>query len=235
MRDDDLLNIGAFAVATGLSIPALRHYDEIGLLKPARVDPGTSYRRYGHDQLGQARLICGLRAMDLPIDEVRAVLAGPPDQLRPALDAHRERLAAQVRELSQRVAAADEFIEKGTTMPVVQAVRPVQLRINVRDVRQAAAFYTKAFDVVFDEAISSVQFGTYRTDRFFLLTLEECDKPPAGGGVRFGLLVDDLDTAHLRALDAGAAEIHAPMEFAWKPRSSCVRDSSGNIIDLSQA
>lgn len=235
MNDDDLLNIGAFAVATGLSIPALRHYDEIALLTPARVDPDTGYRRYGHGQLSQARLICGLRGMDLPIEEIRAVLAGPADCLRPALDAHRERLVAQVRELSQRVAAADEFVEKGTAMPLVQAVRPVQIRINVRSVQQAAAFYTAAFDVVFNEAISSLQFGTYRSDRFFLITLEESQGDPQTRGVRFGLLVDDVDTAHLRALSAGAAEVHPPREFSWKPRGSCIRDSSGNTIDLNQA
>jgi DNA-binding transcriptional MerR regulator len=46
VNGDDLLNIGAFALATGLSIPALRRYDEIGLLKPAQVDSDTGYRRY---------------------------------------------------------------------------------------------------------------------------------------------------------------------------------------------
>jgi len=41
MSDDDLLSIGAFAVFTGLSINALRHYDEVGLLRPADVDKAT--------------------------------------------------------------------------------------------------------------------------------------------------------------------------------------------------
>ena len=233
MNGKDLLSIGAFAVSTGLSIAALRHYDEIGLLNPAAVDPDTSYRRYAPDQLDQARLICGLRAVGLPIDEIRAVLGQPPADVRYALDAHRERLVAQVRELSQRVLAVDEFIEKGTPMPALQAIRPVQITIKVRDVREAAAFYTTAFDVVFTEDISSLQFGTYRSDRFFLITLEESarDSP----GAHFGLLVDDVDTAHHRALTAGAAEVHPPADFAWKPHTSSVRDPSGNRIDLSQS
>jgi DNA-binding transcriptional MerR regulator len=236
VKDDHLLNIGAFATATGLSIPALRHYDEIGLLKPAHVDSGSGYRRYAPRQIEQARLICGLRAVDLPIDEIRMVLGRSVNDVRGALDIHRDRLVAQVRELSQRVLAIDEFIEKGTSMPALQVTRPVQIRIKVNDVPSAAAFYTAAFDLVFNEAISSLQFGTYRGDRFFLITLEEHDQqPPITTGARFGLLVDDVDGAHQRALDAGGVQVHPPTDFAWKPRTSCVRDPSGNLIDLSQS
>ncbi len=235
MKDDHLLNIGAFASATGLSIPALRHYDEIGLLKPAHVDAGTGYRRYAPQQIEQARLICGLRAVDLPIDEIRVVLGRPADDVRGALDIHRDRLVAQIRELSQRVLAIDEFIEKGTAMSTLQAIRPVQIRIKVHDVPSAAAFYVTAFDLVFNESISSLQFGTYRSDRFFLITLEEHDQQPPIAATRFGLLVDDVDAAHQRALDAGGAEVHPPTDFAWKPRTSCLRDPDGNLIDLSQS
>jgi DNA-binding transcriptional MerR regulator len=246
VNGEDLLNIGAFAAATGLSVPALRHYDEIDLLRPARVDPASGYRRYHPDQLDDARLICGLRAVGVPLDEVRAVVGRPAGQVRSALGAHRERLVAQVREVSQRIVTIDEFLEKGTPMPELQTVRPVQIRLKVADVRKAAAFWTAAFDVVFNEAISSVQFGTYRTDRFFLITLEERDVTPAerhdvAPGVhdvsaagRIGLLVDDVDAVHQRAIEAGGAEVHPPADFAWKPRTSCVRDPDGNLIDLTQ-
>jgi len=90
--------------------------------------------------------------------------------------------------------------------------------------------------VVFNEDISSLQFGTYRSDRFFLITLEECSEGSSSvGGAHFGLLVDGVDAAHERALTAGAAEVLPPADYAWKPRTSCVRDHSGNCIDLSQA
>ncbi|WP_433789089.1 MerR family transcriptional regulator [Actinoplanes sp. CA-252034] len=234
MNGDDLLNIGAFASATGLTIPALRHYDEIGLIRPARVDPGTGYRRYRRDQIDGARLVCGLRAMGVPVDEVRAVVGRPAEHVRPALDSHRERLVAQLREVSQRIAAVDELIERGTAVPVPQDVRPVQIRVPVADVPKAAAFYTAAFDVVFNESISSLQFGTYRSDRFFLITLDEHGPEAAHGGVRFGLLVADLEAAHHRAVEAGGAVVAPPADYAWKPRTSAVRDPDGNIIDLTQ-
>ena len=35
-----------------------------------------------------------------------------------------------------------------------------------------------------------------------------------------------------RVLAAGATEVHPPQDFAYKPRSSCVRDPDGNVIDL---
>lgn len=114
---DNLVTIGAFAAATGLSVPALRHYDEIGLLTPAQVDPDTGYRRYRHDQIDQALLICGLRGLELPIDEIRGLVGRDTEDVRRALDAHRERLVAQARDLSQRIAAVDEFLDKGTHMP----------------------------------------------------------------------------------------------------------------------
>ncbi|MBB2948927.1 DNA-binding transcriptional MerR regulator [Actinoplanes lutulentus] len=234
MNGDDLINIGAVAAATGLTVPALRYYDEIGLLKPAQVDPGSGYRRYRQDQIADARLVCGLRAVGVPIDDVRALVGRPADQVRTALGAHRERLVAQLREMSQRIVAVDEFIEKGTPMPALRTARPVQIRVTVADVPKAAAFYTAAFDVVFNEAISSVQFGTYRSDQFFLITLEEHDREGSRqDGTRFGLLVDDVDDAHRRALEAGGTEVHPPADFAWKPRTSCVRDLDGNVIDLS--
>ena len=56
---DDLLPIGRFAKATRLSVKALRHYDELGLLRPAAVDSDSGYRFYHPDQLEQARLELG--------------------------------------------------------------------------------------------------------------------------------------------------------------------------------
>jgi len=66
--DGDLIGIGRFAVLAGLSIVALRHYDEVGLLTPALVDARSGYRRYQLEQVRVARMIGALRAIDVPID-----------------------------------------------------------------------------------------------------------------------------------------------------------------------
>ncbi|MFI9629359.1 protein phosphatase 2C domain-containing protein [Streptomyces sp. NPDC052042] len=69
----DLLTIGAFAKASRLSPKALRLYDELGLLTPARVDPVTGYRLYAPEQLDQARLVAWLRRLGMPLARIQHV------------------------------------------------------------------------------------------------------------------------------------------------------------------
>ncbi|MFJ8608094.1 protein phosphatase 2C domain-containing protein [Streptomyces sp. NPDC093675] len=68
-----LLTIGAFAKASRLSPKALRLYDELGLLTPARVDPVTGYRLYAPEQLDQARLVAWLRRLGMPLARIQHV------------------------------------------------------------------------------------------------------------------------------------------------------------------
>ena len=65
------MSIGRFARRTGLTVEALRHYDELGVLRPAEVDQFTGYRRYRPAQLDHARQVAWLRSLDLPLDQVR--------------------------------------------------------------------------------------------------------------------------------------------------------------------
>ncbi|WP_027760079.1 MerR family transcriptional regulator [Streptomyces sp. AA1529] len=70
-----LLTIGAFAKASRLSPKALRLYDELGLLTPARVDPVTGYRHYAPEQLDRARLVAWLRRLGMPLARIQRVCA----------------------------------------------------------------------------------------------------------------------------------------------------------------
>ena len=69
----ELLTIGVFAKASRLSPKALRLYDELGLLPPARVDPATGYRFYAPGQLEQAQLVAWLRRLGMPLARIREV------------------------------------------------------------------------------------------------------------------------------------------------------------------
>lgn len=73
-----LMSIGEFVQASGLSRKALRLYDDLGLLPPARVDPDSGYRSYAPAQLEQARIVAWLRRMGMPLATIRSVTALPP-------------------------------------------------------------------------------------------------------------------------------------------------------------
>jgi DNA-binding transcriptional MerR regulator len=99
-QDDDpaRIGIGRLARDVGLSAQALRHYDRLGVFRPAGVDPDTGYRWYAMDQLSQARLIARLRGAGMPLDAVRAWLGadGDPAVGDRLLDEHRRRLEARL-------------------------------------------------------------------------------------------------------------------------------------------
>jgi DNA-binding transcriptional MerR regulator len=94
---DDRLSIGRFARLTGLSIGALRHYDELDLLRPAEVDRFTGYRYYAQDQVEIGRAIARLRDLEVPLEEIRAVL-GTDDPIE-----QRRRVADQAARVQARV------------------------------------------------------------------------------------------------------------------------------------
>ena len=68
------LSIGDFSRMTQLSVKTLRHYHEVGLLEPDRVDPATGYRHYAPEQVPTAQVVRRLRELGMPIADVRAVL-----------------------------------------------------------------------------------------------------------------------------------------------------------------
>ncbi|MFJ3883577.1 MerR family transcriptional regulator [Streptomyces sp. NPDC090077] len=84
----NLLPIGQFSQAAGLSVTALRHYDATGVLVPAYVDPVSGYRYFRRDQVRTAQSVRALRQLDLPVEEVRRLLAGGEEELTAALQAH---------------------------------------------------------------------------------------------------------------------------------------------------
>ncbi len=236
----ELLSIGAFSVVVGLSVPALRHYDEVGVLKPASVDPRTGYRYYSHEQVHRARTIRALRAVDLPIDELRDVVESDDEAyLRDALIAHRERMGERAFVLSQQLEALDEFIEKGVVVPQPKGSRIAMINIGVTDLAASRTFYEDVFHAQFmaedhegeTEKHLQASFGTWGEDSFFLIQLWETKEVSP---VSIGFLVDDLDAAYKRALTAGATDDHGPVDKPGMPRVAQVWDLSGNAIGLYQ-
>ena len=114
---DDLLTIGRFAKATGLSIDTLRHWDAEGLLAPAHVDPATGYRRYRPDQAAPARAIAALRDLELSVPAIRALLeADDAGERAGILGRERTRLEARTARL-QRALHRLSMVATSTPIP----------------------------------------------------------------------------------------------------------------------
>ncbi|MFD6396358.1 MerR family transcriptional regulator [Nocardia sp. NPDC060249] len=107
MPDTELITIGAFARACGLSASALRFYADAGILAPAVVDEVTGYRYYAPEQSAPARLLRHLRALDMPLPAVTALLAEPdPARALVLLDEHLADLDRHRGEVRAAAAAA---------------------------------------------------------------------------------------------------------------------------------
>ncbi|WP_456846741.1 MerR family transcriptional regulator [Cellulomonas sp. P5_C6] len=119
MDDDGLLTVGQLARRVGLTTKALRHYDRIGLLAPAAVDPATGYRLYSPDQVDTARLVQVLRSVDVPLEQVRACLADP-SAVPQVLAQHRRRLQARLDRVRGEIHRTDHLLEDGAPMTDLQ-------------------------------------------------------------------------------------------------------------------
>ena len=81
---------------TQLSVKTLRHYHEVELLAPHRVDPASGYRYYTLDQIPTAQVVRRLRDLGMPIADVRAVLTSAPAERNALISGHLERLENQL-------------------------------------------------------------------------------------------------------------------------------------------
>jgi DNA-binding transcriptional MerR regulator len=105
------LSIGDFSRATHLSIKTLRHYHDRGLLVPSEVDPGTGYRRYTTDQIPPAQVIRRFRDLDMPLEQIHAVLETPDLQTRNQLiSAHLTRLEHDLARTQGAVASLRDLL-----------------------------------------------------------------------------------------------------------------------------
>jgi DNA-binding transcriptional MerR regulator len=100
-----MLTIGDFARLGQVSPRMLRHYDDIGLLQPARVDPQTGYRHYDVTQLRQLHRLLALRDLGFTLEQVRSMLDDDPpvEQLRGMLRLRRAQIEQDIAEEQARL------------------------------------------------------------------------------------------------------------------------------------
>jgi len=131
-----MFSIGDFARYGRVSIRMLRHYDAIGLLRPARVDQASSYRFYQGSQLARLNRIIALKDLGFTLDQVQAILDEEvsAEQLRGMLRLRRAELEATIAADAARLARVEarlRTIESEGQMPsddvVVKRIPPVRV------------------------------------------------------------------------------------------------------------
>jgi DNA-binding transcriptional MerR regulator/effector-binding domain-containing protein len=164
---NDLFTIGEFSRSTHLSVKALRHYHDLGLLEPTAVDPATGYRAYSVAQVPAAQVIRRLRDLDMPLDEVRAVLhaseAGDVDARDRLIVDHLQRMEAQLEQTQASVASLRALLE-GSQPGIAVAHRAVPaLRVlAITDPvawDDAEAWLAAAFDALHARAPEVARLG----------------------------------------------------------------------------
>jgi DNA-binding transcriptional MerR regulator len=114
------LPIGDFSRATHLSVKMLRHYHEIGLLEPVDVDADTGYRRYATEQIVNAQIIRRFRDLDMPLDDIHAVLDAPDVESRnQVIASHLARLESNLARTQEAVTSLRDLLDHPQASPAI--------------------------------------------------------------------------------------------------------------------
>lgn len=122
-----MFKIGEFSKLSQVTVKTLRYYDEIGLLKPAKVDRFTSYRYYSVDQLPRLNRILALKDLGLSLEQIARLLDEglSPDQLRGMFKLKQAEIQQRVGEEQARLARVEarlKQIEQEGRMPTYEVV-----------------------------------------------------------------------------------------------------------------
>ncbi|MET7707792.1 MerR family transcriptional regulator [Micromonospora sp. NPDC005413] len=110
-----LLTIGAFAEAARLTPKALRLYDQVGLLRPAAVDPESGYRLYDPAQLPLARLVAQLRRIGMPLATIRVVCGLESAAAAEAITAYWRQVTADTAARARLATVLVDHLSEGST------------------------------------------------------------------------------------------------------------------------
>jgi DNA-binding transcriptional MerR regulator len=221
-----VFKISEFARMTQVSAKALRLYDELGLLKPAHVDPFTDYRYYSADQLPRLHRIIALKELGFSLEQIKPMLDDRvnADQIKGMLMLKRAEAAQAMQEEQarlMRIEARLQLIElegKMTNYEVIVKQVPAERVAGVKgiipdfDGSQMQAFnalFDKAFDHVYGNGVRNAGCGIavyYNEDG-----TQSVNNAPVEAAVQIGeTKLDDSDGVEVHVLPAAtmATTVH---------------------------
>ena len=86
----------------GITPRTLHYYDEIGLLKPSKIGD-NGYRYYGDEWLIQLQQILFYRELDLPLDQIKKIMARPDYEVPGALESHKKELQKRIEKMERLI------------------------------------------------------------------------------------------------------------------------------------
>lgn len=156
-----MIRIGTFARLGQVSVVTLRHYDDLGLLKPLTLDPETGYRSYSLAQLPRLNRILALKDLGFSLEQIRGLLDDgvSTEQLKGMLTLKRAevqrrlddeagrlaRLEARFRQIEQENAMPHHEVVKKTVPPLWVASRRITIPTN----DQVPEYLNPTFEEVF--------------------------------------------------------------------------------------
>lgn len=116
MEPSDTLKVGELARRTGLTVRTLHHYDEIGLLSPARRTP-AGHRLYGLAEVRRLQQVVSLRQVGLSLEDIRRCLDQPEYTLAQVLEMQIRRLREQMVERQQVLTQLQRLRDRARNEP----------------------------------------------------------------------------------------------------------------------
>ena len=165
-----MFKIGDFSRLCRTTVRTLRYYDEIGLLKPVKIDNYTGYRYYSVDQLPRLNRIAMLKSLGLSLDDIRELLDNdlPTDHIKQLLQVKQSEIKQRFNEDEERLHQVEAWLDKinkGDKMPT-------DIAIQEKDVPEL-------------QVISRRETGTYETtiDKLADELMEQINRPENQGRV----------------------------------------------------
>ena len=137
----NMFKIGDFSKLGQVSVRMLRHYDQLGLLKPDDIDKFSGYRYYSAGQLAQLNRILFFKDLGFSLQQIKDLLRNnlPTDQLRGMLRMKQVELERELRDSHARLARVEARLQQieleGAPPPYEVTTKPAE-EIVVASVRQ---------------------------------------------------------------------------------------------------
>jgi DNA-binding transcriptional MerR regulator len=194
-----VFKIGDFSRLTRVSMKTLRHYDDIGLFKPAQVDRFTGYRYYTFDQLPRLNRILVLKGLGFSLDDIRQMVDGDLDsgELRGMLRLRRAQLQRDADEALEKLQQIEirlkQIEQEGHMLPIdvlLKQVEPLTIA-GAREVVPSPAQMRERCIALDKQVCELIEAADFKTD-----------------GVSFALYYSDED-AGIDVEMAYAVEAHS--------------------------